>query len=188
MKLTGRKYLTPLIRRFTIGLSHFVRGEDLGFSQYTVYKNDDKLFTKGLFKCEVCGKSVVFDAKNRYYACLGKRKGTCSSGYIKEEILEADFGALLADIQRIIRRSQAVKDFKVELRRTGTALKKEWASLDRQLAKEAKPILLVEEAQRRGLRFEVEGAKQLSRMRAETQRRFEEAKELYGAINEAPRV
>ena len=154
----------------------------MGFSKYTVYKNDDKQFTKGLFKCGVCGKSVLFDSKNRSYACDGRKKGKCSQGYIKEGILESQLGAFVADIQRIIRKSQVIKDLKVELRKTMTTLRKKWTDLEIELAKEAKAIKLALGSELKGLRSEVDNARQLNQERVNTQRRFEEANELYGGI------
>ncbi len=154
----------------------------MGFSQYTVNKNDDKQFSKGLFKCGTCQKSIVFDANNRYYACLGTKGGTCSKTYIKEGVLEKDLGVFVADLQRVVRKSQAIKDLKIELRQTMTALKKDLKRLDKVLAREGKQILRVPVYESKGLRSEVAAAKELRTERTTTRRRFEEADELYYAI------
>ncbi len=135
-------------------------------------------------KCGVCGTSIVFDAKNKYYACLGRKKSQCDQGYINQAALEGDLKILVAELQRVTRKSQGIKELKATLRKYRRQLINQIDQYDRRLAKLAKYILLVDESKPlMTLRFEVDETRDENKAQTKFRKHLDATIELYNGIS-----
>lgn len=140
--------------------------------------------SKHIAECGECGKHIIFDSKNKYYYCSGRKNSNCRQPYIKQDILELDFKILAAELQRITRKSGELRKLKGRLKKEHTKLVKDIERYDRQLDKEAKNILMVDDSKPlKTLRFEVDEVTEMKGEQTKLEKRLDAIGELYSGLH-----